>query len=90
MVLPVTTLTIGGIGGFFLTARRWWECGRAVHPARSRGKGLGEFRVAVGHAPRNALLPVYTTLTRGSAACRERSLSSPSSPIQGWYATFLA
>ena len=29
----------------------------------ARAKGLGEYRVAISHALRNAVLPVYTTLT---------------------------
>ena len=64
MVLPGATLTIAGIGGFFLMTRASMV-GVLDEPfiRLARAKGLGEFRVAVGHALRNALLPVYTTLT---------------------------
>ncbi|MCK0093382.1 ABC transporter permease [Rhodococcus sp. HNM0563] len=64
MALPVATLTIAGIGGFFLMTRASMV-GVLDEPfiRLARAKGLGEFRVAVGHALRNALLPVYTTLT---------------------------
>lgn len=64
MVLPVATLTIAGIGGFFLMTRAAMV-GVLDEPfiRLARAKGLGEFRVAVGHALRNAVLPVYTTLT---------------------------
>ncbi|MEE2034203.1 ABC transporter permease [Rhodococcus chondri] len=64
MVLPVATLTIAGVGGFFLMTRASMV-GVLDEPfiRLARAKGLGEYRVAVGHALRNALLPVYTTLS---------------------------
>ena len=64
MALPVATLTIAGIGGFFLMTRASMV-GVLDEPfvRLARAKGASEFRVAVGHALRNALLPVYTTLT---------------------------
>ncbi|MFZ3393973.1 ABC transporter permease [Rhodococcus sp. 7Tela_A2] len=64
MALPVATLTIAGVGGFFLMTRASMV-GVLDEPfiRLARAKGLSEFRVAVGHALRNALLPVYTTLT---------------------------
>lgn len=64
MVLPVATLTIAGIGTFFLMTRASM-IGVLEEPyiRLARAKGLGEYRVAVSHALRNAVLPVYTTLT---------------------------
>lgn len=64
MALPVATLTIAGVGGFFLMTRASMV-GVLDEPfvRLARAKGASEFRVAVGHALRNALLPVYTTLT---------------------------
>ncbi|MGE2716997.1 ABC transporter permease [Mycolicibacterium litorale] len=64
MVLPAATLTIAGIGAFFLMARASM-IGVLEEPyiRLARAKGLGEYRVAVAHALRNAVLPVYTTLT---------------------------
>jgi peptide/nickel transport system permease protein len=64
MVLPVATLTIAGIGAFFLMTRASM-IGVLDEPfvRLARAKGLSELRVAVRHALRNALLPVYTTLT---------------------------
>ncbi|MEZ5154097.1 ABC transporter permease [Rhodococcus zopfii] len=64
MVLPVATLTIASIGGFFLMTRASM-IGVLGEPfiRLARAKGLGEFRVAIRHALRNAVLPVYTTLT---------------------------
>ncbi|WP_024794907.1 ABC transporter permease [Tomitella biformata] len=64
MVLPVATLTFAGIGGFFLMTRASMV-GVLDEPfiRLARAKGLSEYRVAVGHALRNALLPVFTTLT---------------------------
>ncbi|MFD6675179.1 ABC transporter permease [Rhodococcus zopfii] len=64
MVPPVATLTIASIGGFFLMTRASM-IGVLGEPfiRLARAKGLGEFRVAIRHALRNAVLPVYTTLT---------------------------
>lgn len=64
MVLPVATLTLAGIGAFFLMARASM-IGVLEEPyvRLARAKGLGEYRVAISHALRNAVLPVYTTLT---------------------------
>ncbi|WP_193047807.1 ABC transporter permease [Mycolicibacterium baixiangningiae] len=64
MVLPVATLTIAGTGAFFLMTRASM-IGVLEEPyiRLARAKGLGEYRVAVSHALRNAVLPVYTTLT---------------------------
>ena len=83
MALPVATLTIAGVGGFFLMTRASMV-GVLDEPfiRLARAKGLSEFRVAVGHALRNALLPVYTTLTLTVASCCPvRSSSNPSSHI---------
>ncbi|WNG86161.1 ABC transporter permease [Mycobacterium sp. ITM-2016-00317] len=64
MVLPMVTLTVAGIGAFFLMTRAAM-IGVLEEPfvRLARAKGLSEFRVAVRHALHNALLPVYTTLT---------------------------
>jgi peptide/nickel transport system permease protein len=64
MVLPVATLTMAGIGAFFLMTRASM-IGVLDEPyiRLARAKGLGEYRVALGHALRNAVLPVYTTLS---------------------------
>ena len=64
MVLPVATLTIAGVGAFFLMTRASM-IGVLDEPyvRLARAKGLGEFRVALSHALRNAMLPVYTTLS---------------------------
>lgn len=64
MVLPVLTLVIASIGGFFLLARAS-TVGVLDEPyiRLARAKGLTERRVALGHALRNALLPVFTSLT---------------------------
>lgn len=64
MVLPLVTLTLAGIGAFFMMTRASMSAVLDESFVRlARAKGLGEFRIAIGHALRNALLPVYTTLT---------------------------
>ncbi|MDV3125045.1 ABC transporter permease [Mycobacterium sp. 21AC1] len=64
MVLPIATLTIAGIGAFFLMTRASMISVLDEPFVRlARAKGLNEYRIAIGHALRNALLPVYTTLT---------------------------
>jgi peptide/nickel transport system permease protein len=69
MVLPVATLAVASIGGFFLLARAS-TVGVLEEPfiRLARAKGLSERRVAFGHALRNALLPVFTSLTLAAGA----------------------
>lgn len=64
MVLPVATLVLTTLGGFFLLARAAMV-GALDEPfvRLARAKGLTERRVALGHGLRTALLPVYTNLT---------------------------
>lgn len=64
MVLPVATLVIASVGGFFLLARASMV-GVLDEPfiRLARAKGLTEKRIALGHALRNSLLPVFTSLT---------------------------
>lgn len=63
MALPVTTLVLAGLGGFFLLARAAMV-GVLDEPflRLARAKGLREGRVAVVHGLRTALLPVFTNL----------------------------
>lgn len=64
MVLPLATLTIAGVGAFFMMTRASMSSVLGESFVRlARAKGLSEFRIAIGHALRNAMLPVYTTLT---------------------------
>lgn len=64
MVLPLATLTIASVGAFFMMTRASMSSVLDESFVRlARAKGLGEIRIAVGHALRNAMLPVYTTLT---------------------------
>ncbi|MDQ3463037.1 MAG: ABC transporter permease [Actinomycetota bacterium] len=69
MVLPVATLVLAGVGGYFLLARAAMV-GLLDEPflRLARAKGLSERRVALRHGLRNALLPVYTNLTLGVGA----------------------
>ncbi len=64
MALPVATLVLAGLGGFFLLARAAMV-GSLDEPfvRLARAKGLSERRVALNHCLRTALLPVYTNLT---------------------------
>lgn len=63
MVLPAATLTLGGLGAVFLLARAAMV-GVLDEPfiRLARAKGLSERQVALGHALRNAMLPVYTNI----------------------------
>ena len=64
MVLPVATITLATLGAFFLLARASMVSVLDEPFVRlARAKGLSERRVALRHALRNALLPVYTNLT---------------------------
>ncbi|MQA14639.1 MAG: ABC transporter permease subunit [Pseudonocardiaceae bacterium] len=64
MVLPVATLTLASLGSIFLLARASMTSVLDEAFIRlARSKGISERRLAVRHALRNALLPVYTNLT---------------------------
>ncbi len=64
MVLPAATITLAALGAFFLLARGAMVSVLGEPFVRlARAKGLPERRVALRHALRNALLPVYTNLT---------------------------
>lgn len=64
LALPVATLVLAGLGGFFLLARASMV-GSLDEPfvRLARAKGLSERRVAIRHCLRTALLPVATNLT---------------------------
>ncbi len=64
LVLPVATITLATLGATFLLARAAMVSTLDEPFVRlARAKGLGEHRVAVHHALRNALLPVFTNVT---------------------------
>ena len=64
IVLPVATITLAILGAFFLLTRAAMISVLDEPFIRlARAKGLTERRIAVRHALRNALLPVYTNLT---------------------------
>lgn len=61
LVLPVTSLTIANIGGHTRYMRAAMiETLRQDYIRTARAKGLSERRVLLGHAVRNALIPVVT------------------------------
>ena len=61
LVLPVATLTLASIGGYLRYMRAAMiETLRQDYIRTARAKGAGELRVLVGHALRNALIPVIT------------------------------
>lgn len=63
LVLPVATLTLAGLGTFFLLARASMiDVLDEPFIRRARAAGLSERRIALGHALRTALLPVATNL----------------------------
>jgi peptide/nickel transport system permease protein len=63
LVLPVISLTLAGIGGQIRYVRAaMLEALAQDHIRTARAKGLGEFRVVVGHALRNAMIPVATVI----------------------------
>lgn len=69
LVLPVATMTLAMLGGFFLLARASTVAVLDEAYVRlARLKGISERRVAVRHALRTALLPVYTNLTMAFGA----------------------
>lgn len=64
MVLPAATLTLATFGGFFLLTRAAMVSVLDEPFVRlARAKGVPERRIALHHALRTALLPVYTNLT---------------------------
>lgn len=64
MVLPVATLTLATLGSIFLLARASMTSVLDEPFVRlARSTGVSERRIAVRHALRTALLPVYTHLT---------------------------
>jgi peptide/nickel transport system permease protein len=63
LVLPVASLTIASIGGHTRYMRAAMiETLRQDYVRTARAKGLSESRVVVGHALRNALIPVVTII----------------------------
>ncbi|MEX2291138.1 MAG: ABC transporter permease [Mycobacteriales bacterium] len=64
LALPVATLVLAGMGGFFLLARAAMVVVLDEPYLRlARAKGLTERRVALVHGLRTALLPVFTNLS---------------------------
>ncbi|MGQ0774337.1 MAG: ABC transporter permease [Pseudonocardiales bacterium] len=64
LVLPVVTITLAILGSIFLLARAAMVSVLDEPFVRlARAKGLSERRIALGHALRNALLPVFTNVT---------------------------
>ncbi|MGH3963845.1 MAG: ABC transporter permease [Pseudonocardiaceae bacterium] len=64
LVLPVATLTLATLGSIFLLARASMTSVLDEAFVRlARSTGVSERRIAVRHALRTALLPVYTNLT---------------------------
>jgi peptide/nickel transport system permease protein len=64
LVLPAATITLASLGSFFLLARAAMVSVLDEPFVRlARAKGLPERRIALRHALRTALLPVYTNLT---------------------------
>ena len=63
LALPLTTLTLIGIGGTARFVRgAMLDVRNAPHVAIARAKGLSPVRVTVRHVLRNALIPVLTLL----------------------------
>jgi len=63
LVLPVATLTVLTAGGLIrFTRASMLETLRQDFIRTARAKGLGTIRVVVGHALRNAMIPVVTVL----------------------------
>jgi peptide/nickel transport system permease protein len=63
LVLPVLTLTMLTVGGVLrFTRSAMLETLRQDYIRTARAKGLGAWRVVVGHALRNAMIPVVTIL----------------------------
>lgn len=63
LILPVLTLTLATVGGIIRFVRAAMiEALRQDYVRTARAKGLGERQVVVGHALRNAMIPVVTIL----------------------------
>lgn len=63
LILPIASLTIAGVGGHTRYMRASMiETLRQDYIRTARAKGLGETRVVLGHALRNALIPVVTVI----------------------------
>ena len=63
LVLPVLTLTLLTVGGVLrFTRSAMLETLRQDYIRTARAKGLGPWGVVVGHALRNAMIPVVTIL----------------------------
>jgi peptide/nickel transport system permease protein len=64
MALPLATLVLATLGGYFLLTRAAMTTVLDEPFIRlARAKGVSERRIALRHALRNALLPVYTNFT---------------------------
>ncbi|WNJ98737.1 ABC transporter permease [Thalassospiraceae bacterium LMO-JJ14] len=63
LILPVASLTIAGIGGHTRYMRASMiETLRQDYIRTARAKGLSESRIVLGHALRNAMIPVVTVI----------------------------
>ncbi|MBO6520468.1 MAG: ABC transporter permease [Rhodospirillales bacterium] len=63
LILPVAALTIAGVGGHTRYMRASMiETLRQEYIRTARAKGLSESRVVLGHALRNAMIPVVTVI----------------------------
>ncbi len=63
LVLPVATLTLASLGGHLRYMRAAMiDVLRQDYIRTARAKGAGEMRVLLGHALRNALIPVITVV----------------------------
>jgi peptide/nickel transport system permease protein len=64
LILPVTTITLATVGAVFLLARASMLTTLGEdYVMMAQAKGLSERQVVLRHALRNALLPIYTSLT---------------------------
>jgi len=64
MILPVVTITLGTVGAVFLLTRASMLTTLGEdYVLMAQAKGLPDRRVIFRHAFRNALLPVYTSVT---------------------------
>jgi len=63
LILPIAALTIAGVGGHTRYMRASMiETLRQDYIRTARAKGLSESRVVLGHALRNAMIPVVTVI----------------------------
>ncbi len=63
LILPIASLTIAGVGGHTRYMRASMiETLRQDYIRTARAKGLSESRVVLGHALRNAMIPVVTVI----------------------------